>query len=413
MRITIVTGPFLSAPPAPCGAVERRWYDLAARFAAAGHPVTFICRGYPGLAAQETIDGVRVRRLTHFTGTASIAVNLVKDFLFSLRMLPVLPRADILVVNAFWLPVLARWLRPGAGKVVLNVARMPKGQMWLYRGIGRLSAVSNATATAIIEQTPSVAPIIRVTPNPIDAAVFCPPPGGRRPKSPGEPRTFVFTGRIHPEKGLPLLIDAFARVHATHPGVRLRVIGPWQTERGGGGDAYLAELRARAGALPVEFVEPIYDRPALARALQEADCYCYPSLAEQGETFGIAPLEAMGTGLVTIVSDLDCFREFLRDGDTGYMFDHRGPDAVARLADVMARVLDDPDDAAAAVGRRAAARAATFDNAAIVEACLEDFRSLLPPDAAAATPPPTQSQSAARSTSRRDDDDAANPVTNP
>src|SRR5918993_3322585 len=50
MRITIVTGPFYSVPPAPCGAVEQIWHGLAAEFARRGGGRTVVCRGYPGLA---------------------------------------------------------------------------------------------------------------------------------------------------------------------------------------------------------------------------------------------------------------------------------------------------------------------------------------------------------------------------
>src|SRR2546429_971559 len=64
MRITIVTGPFYPVPPAPCGAVERLWRDLAERFAGLGHQVTVLCRHWPGQNKDETVAGVRyVRRM--------------------------------------------------------------------------------------------------------------------------------------------------------------------------------------------------------------------------------------------------------------------------------------------------------------------------------------------------------------
>ena len=37
-------------------------------------------------------------------------------------------------------------------------------------------------------------------------------------------------------------------------------------------------------------------------------CIRDSSIAGLGETFGVAPLEAMGLGLVPIVSNLDCFK---------------------------------------------------------------------------------------------------------
>ena len=70
----------------------------------------------------------------------------------------------------------------------------------------------------------------------------------------------------------------------------------------------------------------------LVKIYQTADLFCYPSLAEKGESFGLAPLEAMATGLVPIVSDLDCFKDFITEGETGCFFNHRGEDAPIELA---------------------------------------------------------------------------------
>src|SRR5437868_7628952 len=40
-------------------------------------------------------------------------------------------------------------------------------------------------------------------------------------------------------------------------------------------------------------------------------------------SFGLAPLEAMADGCAVLVSNLDCFHDFIRDGETGFIFDHR------------------------------------------------------------------------------------------
>jgi glycosyltransferase involved in cell wall biosynthesis len=45
--------------------------------------------------------------------------------------------------------------------------------------------------------------------------------------------------------------------------------------------------------------------------------FVYPCLAEQGETFGLAPLEAVACGAVPIVSDLSCFGDFITPGVNG------------------------------------------------------------------------------------------------
>ena len=169
-----------------------------------------------------------------------------------------------------------------------------------------------------------------MTPYPINTDVFTPLDP---PRVQNGSRTLVYTGkRIHPEKGVHVLVDAFARLHGEFPDLRLRLIGAARVNEGGGGEDYLRRLADSSKGLPVAIDEPIYDRAKLAAALCAGDLYCYPSLAERGETFGVAPLEAMATGLAPVVSDLACFRQFMIHGQTGFIFNHRASDPAAELA---------------------------------------------------------------------------------
>jgi glycosyltransferase involved in cell wall biosynthesis len=370
MRITILGGPFLPMPPAPCGAIERVWHGLAEEFVRRGHAVTVLCRAHPTQRPDETIRGVRYVRRTSWHSGGRLGVNLLKDLAYSLRMAALLPRADVLVTNAFWLPALLGVWNPGAGLVAVHVGRMPKGQLFLYDRAARLQAVSQAVKEAIVAQRPHLAPRVRVFPYPIDAEVFTPPPQARRP---GPEPVILYTGRIHPEKGAHLLVEAFARVGRP---ARLRLVGPWRVEQGGGGPRYLEGLKEKARGLPVEFGEPVYDRRELAAVYQGADLYCYPSLAESGETFGVAPLEAMATGLAPVVSDLHCFRDFLADGDNGLVFDHRAPDAAGRLATALGTLLADPRRRYE-MGERAARTAAVLSYPHVADLYLADFAEML------------------------------------
>jgi glycosyltransferase involved in cell wall biosynthesis len=42
-----------------------------------------------------------------------------------------------------------------------------------------------------------------------------------------------------------------------------------------------------------------------------------------------------------MVSKLDCFRDFIHDDETGFVFDHRAPNPLAVLADKMEKVIVD------------------------------------------------------------------------
>ena len=135
-------------------------------------------------------------------------------------------------------------------------------------------------------------------------------------------------------------------------GWRLRVIGPHAVAQGGDGVEYLEELQALAQRLGVgcEFLGPIFDQDALIGEYQRGGVFVYPSLAEAGESLGLAPLEAMATGCVAIVSDLRCFDDYIEDGVTGLRFDHRGADPAGALAVQLAR--SDRQPGIPAPGRR-------------------------------------------------------------
>ncbi len=373
MQIVIITGPFLPVPPAPCGAVERMWQELAEEFSAQTHPTVLLCRAHPNQASNETVEGVRYVRRMHFKRSANLYTNLLMDLIYSLRMLVLIPSGDIIVTNTFWLPILLPLFRKSAGKVVVNVNRMPKGQIKWYRHAARITAVSYAVQEAIASQCESILPITRIIPNTIDTRVFVPP---EQPRNYQGILNVLYAGRIHPEKGLHLLIAAFRLVASRDSRLHLRIIGPIEVAYGGGGTGYLQKLQAIAGSCSVEFLPPEFDKHALARVYQDAHYFCYPSLAETGESFGLAPLEAMSTGLVPIVSNLACFKDFVEHGVTGMIFDHRLPDNTTQLANTLTSLVTNPE-LTSKIGDNAAQRAQAFGKERIAADYLADFETLL------------------------------------
>jgi glycosyltransferase involved in cell wall biosynthesis len=372
LRIGIVTGPFLGVPPSAAGAVEQIWHGLGIEFARQGHRVTIVARRDSALPGDYEADGVRFIRRLAFRRTGSLPMDLCKDLSHALAIQASIPAADIVVVNSFWLPVVTPWVVKKSTRLVYNVARIPKRQMPLYGYVHRLAAVSHAVRDEIARQHPAALPRTRVIPNPIHTDIFTPPESRRRRD---RRQVVLFTGRVHPEKGVHLLVEAFRRLQPDNPDLVLRIIGPTAVEDGGGGDSYLGKLRHLAAGVRVEFLPSIHRRQDLAKALQEAHVYCYPSLADRGESFGVAPLEAMATGLPTVVSSLACFRDFVRDGENALVFDHHAADPAAELAGALHILLAQPG-VAERLGQAAVETASGYGYPHVAKIYLDDFAKL-------------------------------------
>jgi glycosyltransferase involved in cell wall biosynthesis len=372
MRITIFQGAFLPVPPLRGGAVEKMWFELGKQFSHQGHSVCHVSRCFSDLPTQELIDGVSHIRIKGYDTPSSMLKLKWLDLLYSLRGLSVLPPSDILITNTFWLPFLASWSQRRLGKIMVDVQRMPKGQIWLYSQAACLRANSNAVQQEIIRQVPSLGGRTCNIPNPLP---FLPPPLLKTERKP----IILYCGRLHPEKGIELLINAFAQACALGlHGWTLRLVGPVDTAAGGGGEPWLSRLLASRNVLglPIEWLGPIYDNGQLLSHYQKAAIFVYPSLAEQGETFGLAPLEAMACGAVPIVSALACFRDFITPGHNGLVFNHRTDNAPGMLASKIIELTSNPKQLAS-MGQAALSVRQTHHPTSIATVFLQYFEELI------------------------------------
>ncbi|QIF02920.1 glycosyltransferase family 4 protein [Roseimicrobium sp. ORNL1] len=343
MRITILQGAFLPVPALMGGAVEKVWHEMGRQFAAAGHTVTHVSRSHPSLPAEEVVDGVRYLRVPGSDTPRSLAWLKVLDLFYTLRARKALPAADILVTNTFWAPLLLAGARH-LGALVVSVQRMPKGQMRWYRKAACWHTVSSAVRDAILAEVPGTEEKIRVIPNPLPESQGSGDDGRLGAKE----KVLLYAGRLHPEKGIELFLDAL-RVEAVRSvlvreGWRIEIVGPWSAAEGGGGESWMDRLRKHAEGLSVTFTGPVHDPALLRDYYQRAAIFVYPSLARTGETFGVAPLEAMAQGAVPVVSDLECFRDFIRDGVNGRIVRVEGESGVADLAEVLQKLMVDADE---------------------------------------------------------------------
>ncbi len=370
MKITIVLGAFFPVPTIMGGAIEKVWSSLAKEFARRGHEVVLISRAMPQFAREEQVDGVKYLRVPGFDSPRNIVWLKFLDLLYSLRVRSILPKADVIAPHTFWLPILLR--DTSRGKVYVHIGRHPKGQMRFYRHVARLQAPTADLARAVAAEAPKLAPKISIVANPGPSLTRnAPIPIEQREK------IILFVGRVHPEKGIHLLVKAFAGAKsALTAGWRLIVVGPTEVRLGGGGENYLAELKTHAAGADVIFRGPVFDPAELANEYDNARIFVYPSLAEKGESFGLAPLEAMTHGCAVIVSDLGCFRDFISADQTGVVFDHRSTDPMLALRRKLESLMVDQT----LLSRMAAAgyaKSADHSLERVADQFLADFNSIV------------------------------------
>jgi glycosyltransferase involved in cell wall biosynthesis len=319
LKIVILQGAFLPIPPALGGAVEKMWYALGQEFIQMRHEVIHISRLYENMPQEEWIGGVLHKRIRGYTTPVSGIYLKWLDLLYTLRAKSIIPLdCDIVVTNTFWAPILLK--SHHQKRCFIDVQRMPKGQVRLYHQAARLRANSTPVAEAIRVELPRKQHArVTMIPNPLP---FSPT---QETNLTDKQAVILYTGRIHPEKGLELLIKSFRNIKSNW---QLKIVGPSDLGAGGGGPIYLESLMSLIGPANIIFTGPVYDVEQLNALYREAAIFVYPSIAEQGETFGLAPLEAMAWGCIPVVSGLACFQDFIFHNKNGFIFDHRDKNSI-------------------------------------------------------------------------------------
>jgi len=173
----------------------------------------------------------------------------------------------------------------------MNSGSSVKRLFWSLVQRPALSAVSCFHATAQSEyqdiRRMGFRQPVAVIPNGIDV----PPPYER---SDGGTRTLLFLGRIHPKKGLDILLPAWRALQSRFTDWRLQIVG---ADNGG----YLDQMRSLAtelGLERVEFCGPLYGADKW-RAYGAADLFVLPTYSEN---FGLAVAEALASGTPAVVT---------------------------------------------------------------------------------------------------------------
>jgi glycosyltransferase involved in cell wall biosynthesis len=142
------------------------------------------------------------------------------------------------------------------------------------------------------------------------------------PRPDGSPRSLLFLSRVHPKKGLPLLIKAWAALASARP--------EWRLDIGGTDDkGHLRECQALAKHLRaprLQFLGPIYGR-ARELAMQRASLFVLPSY---DENFGLVVAEALSCETPVITTSRTPWRVIEAEG-CGWVAEPNFEDLTAAL----------------------------------------------------------------------------------
>ncbi len=170
------------------------------------------------------------------------------------------------------------------------------------RRAARVIAVSQSLADELRALIPECAPKLVVLPNSVAVDQFRAAPLVSR-----DPNELLYVGYRTKSKGMDTLLQAFALVHRVRPTTTLRLLGRSPSDEVEGGWRRLADDLGLGRA--VCFEGPAL-RPDVADAMARASLLVH---ASRHETFGVAPVEALASGLPVIATETGPLREILGD----------------------------------------------------------------------------------------------------
>jgi phosphatidylinositol alpha 1,6-mannosyltransferase len=166
----------------------------------------------------------------------------------------------------------------------------------------------------------------------------------------------TYIGRIAREKNLGLLLEAWETLAPELDSAALVLVGRGPLED---------DIRRRE--IPGVHVSGLLQGAALSTAYASADVFAFPSSTE---TFGNSLLEAMGSGLPSLVAASGGVLEFAEHGGNAWLVE---PDSAAAIAEGLRRLLADQAlRQRLSAGALRTARARDWD--AVYDRLVEDYR---------------------------------------
>ncbi|MBU2850411.1 glycosyltransferase [Acidithiobacillus ferrivorans] len=182
----------------------------------------------------------------------------------------------------------------------------------------------------------------------------------------GDAPLVLFLGRLHPKKGLDLLIPAFDTIRRRIAGAQLAIVGP---ENDSFGQQVRAWVSERGLTDSVHFIGHL-DGVDVIQAYVDADVFVLPSYTEN---FGLTVVEAMACALPVVISDQVNIHAEVAQSGAGLVTRCD----TAEVAEAVIGLLEDPErrDVMGRAGREAAQTHYTWPN--IVDALSRKYESVV------------------------------------
>lgn len=307
----------------PSGGVEVQLFEVARELAARGHVID-VCYLRGGELEEEYREFCRsLTRVPGFGASGRNAADRVARLVPAVRAARRHAPDVVYLQTSFALGFGVAAARLTGARLVCHLhGRREPGRVGrvLVGHVDRFVAVSRFVRDGWVEW--GIDPgRIAVVPNGIDPAVFTPTTAGQRLAArraldlPPEAYVGVFLGRLDPDKGLDLLLDAWGRLGSTADQARLVIQG--SPSMADDPAARREELRSKAppGCHWLPMARDV------TTSLRAADVVVVPTLVD--ESFGRVVVEALACGIPVVAARVGGIPEIL-DGDLAGLLFPRG-----------------------------------------------------------------------------------------
>ena len=316
------------------GGAEVHLEELLRRLQSYGHEVTLFCAGFPNCLSEETIEGIKIIRRGNRYNFNLIAPfhlrKLTKKNKFDLLIEDInkIPFYTPLYLNLKTLVVVPHLFATTVFQEINFVLGMyiflaERPLVAVYKG-RPFNVISESTADDLVARGISKEDISVIHCG-IDSELYKYDPSVTRYDKP----TILYLGRIKKYKSIQHLILAFKSVKEKVPEAQLMIVG--------NGD-YLEPLKILVNDLgltgEVEFPGFVTSEDKVTR-MRKAHVAVLPSLKEG---WGLTNIESNSVGTPVIAADVPGLRDSVKDGETGFLFEHGNID---QLSEQLIRILTD------------------------------------------------------------------------